>query len=505
MSDAPVQHALTTGRENSLLDLALTPSLHLIVAAEASAPPPDVRVADSVETQIRSAAQHGTADVLLALAMLPDRPPVSATVAFWRTFAERYMTELCRRSAGGNDVLTAIDPPIDDLASISASAPPMRGGEYLRTEALAELWGALDARVQHEVANEKGGLGAWLTRRSSAGAAWHRVGRVSFHLAENKRDPERPFAFLATYAPKLLDGGRVQYQPLGRALEEYAGARRRAELTRLLAPVEQAAARAPWVRELVDSGELFHPLGWTPAEAHQLLRDIPLLEECGLLVRVPDWWSRRATQSSRVRVGVAIGQKRATAFGADAMLDFDVALALDGEKLTREEAARILNGSNGLVLLKGRWVEVDREKLRRALEQWKSVQKTAVDGVSFIEGMRLLAGAAIDGTSDVLSSADNADWSDVRAGAWLEENLRALRSPDSAPVGVPPQGLRATLRPYQSTGVGWLWTLTRLGLGACLADDMGLGKTIQVLALLLRMKEERPRAQRRPALLVLPS
>ena len=49
----------------------------------------------------------------------------------------------------------------------------------------------------------------------------------------------------------------------------------------------------------------------------------------------------------------------------------------------------------------------------------------------------------------------------------------------------------------------WLYLLTRLGLGACLADDMGLGKTIQVLALLLVLKREQQGA--RTSLLVAPA
>ena len=36
----------------------------------------------------------------------------------------------------------------------------------------------------------------------------------------------------------------------------------------------------------------------------------------------------------------------------------------------------------------------------------------------------------------------------------------------------------------------WLYLLTQLRLGACLADDMGLGKTIQILSLLLVLKNE---------------
>ena len=46
-------------------------------------------------------------------------------------------------------------------------------------------------------------------------------------------------------------------------------------------------------KELVDSGDIFHLLAWTPAEAYRLLKSVPLLEESGLLVRLPDWWRKR--------------------------------------------------------------------------------------------------------------------------------------------------------------------------------------------------------------------
>ncbi|MGB3618623.1 MAG: DEAD/DEAH box helicase, partial [Catalinimonas sp.] len=53
-----------------------------------------------------------------------------------------------------------------------------------------------------------------------------------------------------------------------------------------------------------------------------------------------------------------------------------------------------------------------------------------------------------------------------------------------------PAGLRATLRPYQTRGYAWLYRNGRLGLGSIIADDMGLGKTLQVIALLLKHREE---------------
>src|SRR5207244_8996007 len=79
-----------------------------------------------------------------------------------------------------------------------------------------------------------------------------------------------------------------------------------------------------------------------------------------------------------------------------------------------------------------------------------------------------------------------------------------LRRPEQIDGCQPGRDLRATLRPYQADGVRWLWFMTELGLGACLADDMGLGKTIQVLDLLLQHKRQRP-AGRPPSLLIVPA
>ena len=484
-----------------MLEVALTPSGHLtLTEAISTGAAGGTLLPETVADSLRNAFKGGQSALLLRLATQQDKAVLPPTFAFWRGLGERYLTELCHIPEPAEDLKQPVPPPIEELAAMAAAAPPMRGGEYLRAETLAAIWEELDGVVRDEISAMGGGLGAWLKHQSPL---WHRVGRVCFHLAENKRDPECPFAFLATYAPRLLDGGRVQYQPLGRALEEYAGAKNKKILVNLLTPVQRAAERCTWVRDLVDSGQVFHPLAWTPNEAHRLLRDTPLLEESGLLVRLPNWWTRRA---SRVSVGVAIGRKSPSQFGADAMLDFKAELALDGERLTPQECRSILEGSDGLVFLKGRWVEVDREKLQEALKHWKRVEKAVgTDGVSFLQGMRLLAGAPIDTADAGLFDEQTAAWSEVRAGEWLEESLRQIRQPASIGVAVPPEELRGTLRPYQETGVKWLWLLARLGLGACLADDMGLGKTIQVLALLLMLNKQRSPDKPRPALLVLPA
>ncbi len=111
------------------------------------------------------------------------------------------------------------------------------------------------------------------------------------------------------------------------------------------------------------------------------------------------------------------------------------------------------------MLVKGKWVEVDRDKLGAVLEQWRDVQKQAqAGGVSFGEAMRMLAGAELDGDDSNGTEDARQEWSEVIAGKWLSSRLDALRSPELRAEIDSDAGLRGELRPYQKLGVEWLWT-----------------------------------------------
>ena len=127
---------------------------------------------------------------------------------------------------------------------------------------------------------------------------WNAVGRVTFHLAANKRNPAYPFAFLATYTNRVSEQGEVQHVPLGRALEEYAGAKNRPALAALLSPGQRAAEQSKLARELLDSRAIFHPQVWRPDQAFAFLQNIPLFEQSGLVVRISDWWKAAETWHS---------------------------------------------------------------------------------------------------------------------------------------------------------------------------------------------------------------
>ncbi len=479
-------------------DLALTPFGHLRMV-ETTPVTGGVGKEPREARELSAAFAKDPSEGLLHLATRPSGDEISPALAFWKRVGERYLHDLCRIPESSVSPLPPLPVPHDELAEMVGGVPPMPGGEYLRPETMDRIWTELDDYVRREISGVPGGLSPWLRQRSPL---WHRVGRVCFHLAENKHDALFPFAFLATYAPRLLDGRRVEYQPLGRALEQQADVRDQRAVTRLLVPIQEAAKKCSWVKTLIDTGEIFHPLRWTPQEAHRLLKDIPLLEASGLLVRVPDWWTRRPL---RVQATASLGRSRGTAFTAQSMLDFRVDLAVEGEPLSPEETEALLAGGDGLRFLKGRWVEVDPEKLREALAHWKRVEReVGRDGISLLEGMRLLARAPLRPELAPLFDGETSAWSDVRAGAWLAERLRELRTPGALEGSLPGPDLHGTLRPYQEVGVRWLDFLSRLGLGALLADDMGLGKTVQVISLLLVQKRQ-SRQELPPALLVLPA
>lgn len=469
--------------------LLLTPHGHLLLAPDAEAPALAADLQQSLTDAFALGGGHGLF-YLGATQVASVLPPV---LAWWRDFAARYVTALCATAEGANLAIAA--PGEQVLEALMADAPPMRGAEYLTTQVLGTLWVELDGALRVELAAQKGSLADFLKRRHPA---WNLVGRVYFNLAENRKDPDAPFAFLATYTARLSAHGKAQHLPLSKALTEFSDGKSQAQLLSLLKPVQGAAAQCEWLRNMVEAGEIYHPLRWTPLDAYQFLTDVPKLEAAGIVVRAPLTWG--TGRPARPVVKASLGTRPPSLLGGNALLDFSMAVTLDGEQLSAAEVQALLKGSDGLQLIRGRWVEVDRQKLGRMLERFQSISEAAADtGLPFSEAMRLMAGASLDDAVDPL----DAEWSLLVAGPWLAETLQGLRQPEGLARVSPGVELKATLRPYQEAGVHWLYLLTKLGLGACLADDMGLGKTIQVLALLLVLKREQPHS--RPSLLVAPA
>jgi hypothetical protein len=494
------QHPASDNRADSknlhmmFLSPVLTPHGLLTLRQTEEAPALEPARGERLARAFGRGAGHG----LLCLGADEVGTALPAVLSYWRELGARYVTALCALPDLGEGVAK---PPVPipsgaELGGMAAAVPPMTGAEYVTAEVLADLWRSLDAAFDVELREAGVAVAAFLKARHPA---WNLVGRVHFNLAENRKDEDAPFAFLATYTTRLSATAKAQHVPLGKALQEYAGAKNRARLLSLLMPVQRAAEHCAWLKAMVDAGEIFHPLRFTAEQAMAFLNDVPALEAAGVVVRMPASW--RMNRPPRPVVKATIGGNAPSKLGLEGLLDFEMEVTLDGERLSAAEVKRLLAHANGLVLIRGKWVEVDRELLGRTLEQFESVaQRAAAEGLSFGEAMRLLAGAAIDGTAALVGT----DWSEFVAGRWLAETLTGLRGVDGQLRVDPGPWLQGTLRTYQQAGVQWLHLLTQLRLGACLADDMGLGKTIQVLSLLLVLKNEAGGA-RKPSLLVAPA
>jgi superfamily II DNA or RNA helicase len=481
----------------------LTPHGRLLLEREGEAPGIDANLA----ARLLDAFERGPGAGLLQLGAAEVATPIPPALAYWRDFAARFVAAVCAHpDAYASDGATArptpdeerIEPPESAaLDALVAAVPPMRGAEYLTADVLRTLWRSIDIAFAEHLSKTKASVQDAL---KAFNPAWNTVGRVHFHLAENRKDEQAPFAFLATYTPTLSAHGRAQHLPLGQALREYAGAANRKRLLSLLLPVQRAAQSCEWLKRMVDEGEIFHPLRWTPAEAMTLLRDVHALEQAGVVVRVPAGW--KSGRPPRPKVTATVGTKPGAGIGLETLLDFRMDVTLEGQALTPAEVRALLESVNGLAMLRGEWVEVDREKLQRMLDEFRKVGRAAAThGLTFAEAMRLISG--IEAPSGEEPAAAEREWAGVVAGPWLAKMLRELRAPEAAARVDPGADLHGKLRPYQQLGLHWLHLLSSLGLGACLADDMGLGKTIQVLSLLLVLK--RGRANRRPSVLVAPA
>ena len=504
----PGQLSVKINMDSSMVDrlaatprcqLRLTPHGRLLLEDAEDAPTLDKALA----TRLADAFGRGPGYGLLQLGAGEIGQSLPPAFVWWRDFAERYVVGVCLHTPGAApgeappySLLPGVSPPTGaELATLALTAPMMPGAEYVNPDVLLALWAELGSAFETSLAKSGSDLQAFL---KVLNAAWNLIGRVHFNLAENRRDPEFPFAFVATYTTQLTVQAKPKHVQLGQALREYAGAANRDKLLSLLLPVQRAAERCTWLRTMVDRGEIFHPLRWNPSEAVGFLNSVSDLEAAGVIVRMPANW--RAGRPPRPKVTATVGAAPPLGAGLDALLDFHMEVTLEGKALTREEMAALLAGTEALVLLRGQWVEIDRPRLDGAIRRFTEAQDRAErEGLTFTEAMRLLAGATV--TADD-GQAEIAEWSQLSTGPWLAETLKTLRDPSGVDVD-PGEALKGRLRPYQKAGVEWLHLLSGLGLGACLADDMGLGKTIQVLSLLLI--QQRKTKDRKPSLLVAPA
>ena len=402
----------------------------------------------------------------------PKRAQDTASVAFLRQVAGAFvkaLTDIPELEIAREE---AVVRPSEELCEeLLLSVPFGIGTEYITAAWVDGIFRKLKEVFASEIAAYEGTVQLYLTEKSQQLRVPE---RIFFHLVENKQDEGRyPFAFLATYATRDSQG-MVRHMPLSYALTEYE--HERGKLVELLSCLNGAAEASALIGDFMESGELFHPLGLTAAEAYAFLRDAEAIEAAGILCRVPNWWKRG---SGQVAMQVRLGEEKPSMLGFDALVSMKPELTVDGVALTGAEIRKLLAQTEGLALLKGKWVVVDHARLRALLASMEKYEGS----VTLLEALRMETGIGETQDIDIGPLVTN--------GKWLGTMFAKLRQPAGMRGRRVPATVKATLRPYQ-----------KMGFGACLADDMGLGKTLQVLTWLDDMRRSDPETR---VLLIVPA
>jgi hypothetical protein len=210
------------------------------------------------------------------------------------------------------------------------------------------------------------------------------------------------------------------------------------------------------------------------------------------LSSLPESWERFGVQAPKVRLRPKLRPRVRVGMSGVNWFELDAEFVTDDQAVDLGAVRMWLESGRRFVPLKdGSFAEADPVELKRVADILE--EAGAMPGRTRTR-LPLHQGVALD------LLADLGEFTEVEAKA--RQAMMELRDTSGVPKVAIPEGLNATLRHYQETGLSWLWFLHRHGLSGILADDMGLGKTVQSLSLLQKVNNEEGR---KPSLVVAPT
>ncbi|MBD2461642.1 DEAD/DEAH box helicase [Oscillatoria sp. FACHB-1407] len=234
-----------------------------------------------------------------------------------------------------------------------------------------------------------------------------------------------------------------------------------------------------------------------PMQVYDFLKTVSWrLQDSGFGVVLPGSLSNQQGWASRLGLSVraAAPLKSNQRLGLQSLLNFKWELTIGGQRLSKEEFDRLVALKTPLVEVNGEWVELRPQDVRAAQSFFASRKDQMA--LSLEDALRISTGDT--------QTIEKLPVVNFEASGALSELINTLTTGNQNVEPIPiPEGFQGELRPYQVRGASWLAFLEKWGLGACLADDMGLGKTVQLIALLLHLKEQG--TLENPTLLVCPT
>ncbi len=237
------------------------------------------------------------------------------------------------------------------------------------------------------------------------------------------------------------------------------------------------------IKKILDSPQQESVLISLPSLSEILVKAKSILDFLGLEMIFPKELAKLLRPQLKVKVKSQDSQ--ISLLKMNEMLDFSYELMLGDQSISVREFQDLVANARGLVKFRDQYVFIDPEQIKKL---WARLEEPISGPSSSNEAMFALLSGEYKG----LKITKDKDFDKFQEFITKEEVVEV------------PYNLDATLRPYQEQGFRWLYTNFKKGLGSCIADDMGLGKTLQVIALLLALKNENKR-KFKPALVVLPT
>jgi SNF2 family DNA or RNA helicase/uncharacterized Zn finger protein len=214
-----------------------------------------------------------------------------------------------------------------------------------------------------------------------------------------------------------------------------------------------------------------------------------ILSVLGVNILVPRALQKILKPKLTVKVNSSSSQS-SNAFLIEQALSFSYEIALGDSKISLTEFKKLVKSSSGLVKFNNDYVMFNPKEIaslfKRALEALPQIE-TVLDALHY-------------------GLAGKVNGLDFSSDAVIDNLIKSINKTETE-ISLP-KNLEATLRPYQERGFEWLYINYQNRLGSCLADDMGLGKTLQVLTLLLKIRQEnaeRVVCEQPPSLVICPT
>ncbi len=153
----------------------------------------------------------------------------------------------------------------------------------------------------------------------------------------------------------------------------------------------------------------------------------------------------------------------------DELLRYQWQVAIGEDQLSAEEFLQLVKGMSGIVKIRDQYVYLNPQEINKLVDKLENPPE--------LSGKDLLQTAL----------AQEYEGSPIHLSKKAQKLLRSLMEAETVAT---PEDLQASLRPYQQRGYAWLYKNSRIGFGSIIADELGLGKTLQVIAALLKFKQE---------------